>query len=162
MYMVYGQALIARSSSEILFFKRVVDEFTGEKNWKMYHRIAARGFIYYIKGNVRIQVTTDEKVYFYLINQETLEPTLENVMFNYMKCNHLMFGSKVRYGVSYKSNQRSFQIYRRAFWHNFKVPITQENLERSKAIELTSLNVFMVTKIDKVIIYDCETFEYRG
>lgn len=54
MYMVYGQALIARSSSEILFFKRVTDDITGERKWKMYHKIQARGFIYYIKGNVRI------------------------------------------------------------------------------------------------------------
>jgi hypothetical protein len=104
MYLIYGQALIARSSSEVLFFKRVTDEYTKEKKWKMYHRIEARGFIYYIKGNIRIQITTDEKVFFYLIDKTTLEPTLENVMFNYMGCNHLMFGSKVRYGISYKTN----------------------------------------------------------
>jgi hypothetical protein len=42
--------------------------------------------IYFIKGNKRIQVTTDEKVYFYLIDPVTFEPTLENVMFNYMNC----------------------------------------------------------------------------
>ena len=81
-------------------------------------------------------------------------------MFNYMGCSHLMFGSKVKYGISYKTNMRSIQIYRRAYWHNFKVPILVENLERSKALELPSLNMFIVTKIDKVIIYDSETFEY--
>lgn len=54
MYMVYGQALIARSSSEILFFKRITDDITGKLKWKIYHRIQARGFIYYIKGNIRI------------------------------------------------------------------------------------------------------------
>lgn len=108
MYLVYGQALIARSSSEVLFFKRQADDITGEMKWKIYHRIQARGFIYYIKGNIRIQITTDEKIFFYLIDRVTLDPVLENVMFNYMGCNHLMFGSKVKYGISYKTNQRSF------------------------------------------------------
>lgn len=108
MFLVYEQALVARSSSEILFFKIVVDDYTGERYWKQYKVIQARGMIYYIKGNVRIQITTDQKIYFYLIDKKTLEPILENVMFNYMGCNNLMFGSKVRYGISYKTNQRSF------------------------------------------------------
>ena len=46
-----------------------------------------RGFIYYIKGNVRIQITTDDKIYFFMIDKETFMPILENVMFNFMTCN---------------------------------------------------------------------------
>jgi hypothetical protein len=87
MYLVYNSALIARSSSDILFFRTQIDEDTGEKIWRQYKVIEKRGFIYYIKGNVRIQITTDEKIYFYLIHKETLEPILENVMYNYMGCN---------------------------------------------------------------------------
>lgn len=136
MYLVYNQALIARSSSDILFFKLVYDENTETRKWRQYEVIGARGFIYYIKGNVRIQVTTDEKIYFYLINQETLMPLLENVMFNYMNCNQMMFGSKVRYCITYKTNQRSFVIYRRKYLHNFKVPVVGDNLEGSKGLEL--------------------------
>lgn len=139
MFLVYGAALVARSSSDILFFKQEVNDVTGVLEWKQYLVIPARGFIYYIKGNVRIQITTDEKIYFYLMNKETLMPTLENVMFNYMGCNHLMFGSRVRYGISYKSNQRSFQIYRRKYYHNFKVPIFEANMERALGIELESI-----------------------
>lgn len=86
MYLVYNQALIARSSSDILFFKQVWDEISETYKWKQYKVIEARGFIYYIKGNVRIQITTDELIYFYLIDPETLEPQLENVMYNYMNC----------------------------------------------------------------------------
>lgn len=112
MYLVYNDALIARSSSDILFFKMIKDE-DGKRYWKQYHSLEVRGFIYYIKGNIRIQVTTDEKIYFYLINKETFMPILENVMFNFMNCNQMMFGSKVRYAVTYKTNQRSFDIYRR-------------------------------------------------
>ena len=45
-----------------------------------------RGFIYYIKGNTQISITTDDKIYLYLMNYETLEPSLENVINNYMQC----------------------------------------------------------------------------
>ena len=38
----------------------------------------------------------------YLIDKETYMPNLENVMYNYMGCNQMMFGSKVRYGIAYK------------------------------------------------------------
>ena len=60
---------------------------TGEECWEQYHDINVRGFIFYIKGNIRIQVTTDQMVYFYLIDRDTLMPKLENVMYNFMGCN---------------------------------------------------------------------------
>lgn len=41
-------------------------------------------------------------IYFYLIDKQTLEPKLENVMYNYMKCTMMMFGRRVRYGITYK------------------------------------------------------------
>jgi len=82
MYLVYDKALVVRSSSSILFFK--IDEETGL--WTQYHKFEnMRGQIYYIKGNIRIQVTTDEKIFFYLIDKVTLEPKLENVMYNFMQ-----------------------------------------------------------------------------
>jgi hypothetical protein len=104
MILVYNSALIARSSSDILFFKTEKDEESNKKVWRQYNVIEKRGFIYYIKGNIRIQITTDDKIYFYLIDKETLMPHLENVMYNYMGCNQCMFGSKVRYAVTYKTN----------------------------------------------------------
>jgi len=104
MYLLYNTALIARSSSDILFFKIEKDEDTEERKWKQYHMLEVRGFIYYIKGNVRIQITTDEKIYFYLIDKETFEPNLENVMYNFMSCSQMMFGTRVRYGITYKAN----------------------------------------------------------
>jgi hypothetical protein len=71
----------------------------------------------------------------------------------------MMFGSKVRYCVTYKTNQRSFDIFRRKFIHDFKVPISSENLEGSIALELKSMNAYLVSKIDKVIVYDSSTFK---
>lgn len=104
MYLVNNKALIARSSSRILFFKIIVEEETGDRNWTLYDTISLRGFIFYMKGNDRIQITTDKLVYFYGIDQETFEPTLSNVMFNFMNCNQMMFGSDVKYGITYKTN----------------------------------------------------------
>ena len=60
MYLINGKALIARSSSQVLFFKQVTDEFTLEKTWQCYRTLHIRGFIYFIKGNKRIQITTDK------------------------------------------------------------------------------------------------------
>lgn len=83
MYLLFDQALVVRSSSSILFFK--IDAETGD--WKQYRKFEnMRGQIYFIRGNIRIQIVTDEKIYFYLIDQETLEPRLENVMYNFMQC----------------------------------------------------------------------------
>ena len=158
MYLVYNSALIARSSSDILFFKIVTDEDTGDRKWTQYDVKHVRGFIYYIKGNVRIQIVTDDKIYFYLIDKETFECIYENVMFNFMNCSQMMFGCKVRYSVCYKTNQRSFDIYRRKYEHDFKVPISSENLEGSIGLELIKNHSFLVSKIDKVMMVDSETF----
>ena len=86
MYLVYNQALVASTSDLVSFYKIVVDEEDGTRKWELYHSIARRGFIYFIRGNVRIQIITDEKIYFYTMDKETLLPTLENVMYNYMDC----------------------------------------------------------------------------
>jgi hypothetical protein len=54
MYLIYEQALIIRCSSQILFFKIEIDEFTQDREWVIYHTLDANGFIYFIKGNSRI------------------------------------------------------------------------------------------------------------
>jgi hypothetical protein len=130
--------------------------------WKLYNQIERRGFIYYIKGNVRIQITTDDKIYFYLIDKQTLEPILENVMYNYMGCNQCMFGARVKYGVTYKTNQKTFSIYRRSTMHDFKVCVSNENFEGSIGLELKEMNKFLVTKVDKITMYDSSDFKEVG
>lgn len=79
-----------------------------------------------------------------------------------MNCNQMMFGSKVRYCITYKTNQKSFTIYRKKFEHNFKIPVVSENLEGSKCLELVRHDIFLCTNIDKVNIYDIESFKYLG
>ena len=162
MYLIYNTALISRSSDEILFFKIKVNDITGRREWKQYNSIHIRGFIYYIKGNVRIQITTDEKIFFYLIDEETCEPILENVMYNYMSCSTMMFGSRVRYGITYKINDKSFNIYRRKYEHEYMVNVRSENLEGAKALEIKSMNLFLVTKVDRVVMYDSTSYKHVG
>ena len=79
-----------------------------------------------------------------------------------MGCNQMMFGKMVRYCITYKTNQKSFDIYRRKYMHNIRVCLNDGNFEGSKAIELISMNTFLVTQIDKVLMYDSDTFKVCG
>lgn len=60
----------------------------------------------------------------------------------------MMFGSKVRYGITYKTNQRSFDIYRRKFMHNLKVNVLADNLEGAFGMSLPLLGCFLVARVD--------------
>jgi len=92
------------------------------------------------------------------MNKETLEPELENVMSNYLGCSQILFGKKVKYCVTYTTGQRAFDIHRQKYLHNFKVPVSSQNLEGAKAMELTTMNQFLVSNIDSISIYDSQTF----
>jgi len=124
MVLVYNKALVARSSQDIVFFKFVFDDQEQKKKWKQYFCLHHRGFLSFNKGNIRIQITTDDRIYFYLMDKETLEPKLENVMFNYLACTQMLFGKKVKYSVTFSAGQRAFDIHRRKATHNFKVPVS--------------------------------------
>ena len=67
MYLYANKTLIARSSSQIVFLRQELDK-NSNLVWKEFHEIDARGFIYYIKGNIRLQIITDDVIYFYLLN----------------------------------------------------------------------------------------------
>jgi hypothetical protein len=79
---------------------------------------------------------------------ETYEPQLENVMYNYMQCNQMMIGKKVRYSICYKTNQKSFDIYQRKYMHNLRVCVSSINFEGSKAVEIASMDLVIATNID--------------
>ena len=99
---------------------------------------------------------------FYSIDEDTYEPTLENVMLNYMKCSTMMFGSKVRYGITYKIKSKSFNIYRRKYVHDYKVNVLKANLEGSISLNFDTLDMFLCSQIDKVLMYDSINFQYLG
>ena len=105
MYLVYDKALVARSSDQVLFLKRVevIENDVRKMMWVQYHSLEHRGFIYFIRGNIRIQITTDSLIYFYIIDKETLVPKLENCMYNFMGCSQMMFGPERKYCITYKT-----------------------------------------------------------
>jgi hypothetical protein len=84
--LIKGECLIIQSSSKVMFLLRKYDELTKLENWEVFKTMKCRGAIYYMKDTNRMQITTYECIYFYLINMETYEPKLENVMNNYMSC----------------------------------------------------------------------------
>lgn len=162
MELLFDQALCIRSSGRILFFKQIFDPVNQEKRWELYHEMKHRGFIYFIRGNVRIQITTDRLIYFYQIDPETLMPTMENVMQNYMMCNQMMIGAAKRYCITYKQNERCFDIYQRKYMHNLRVCVNNDNFEGCKTVEFPSSNLVLISKKDKVITYDNENFTEVG
>jgi hypothetical protein len=141
MYLIYEKALMVRSSNSILFFK--INEETGL--WEQYDVLnKMRGQIYYIKGNVRIQIITDEKIYFFLICRKSLKPRLENVMINFMKCSMMMIGKMVRFIVTFKTNEKGLTFFRRNVFHNFKVAISNTNYEGANGVNLKTRGQFAV------------------
>ena len=144
-----------------MFFKRSKEEDEVKATWKLYKTLNHRGFVFYIKGNIRIQVTTNEKIFFYMIDMKTFMPTLENVMGNYMNCNQMMFGSKVRYCITFKTNEKSFEVFKRKYEHNFKVEAHCENFEGSTGRYLNSIDCYIVSDYDKVKVFDSNTFKER-
>lgn len=156
--LIDGNCLVTQSSSKLMFYTQKEDKMTKLFNWKCYKTIKIRGAIYYIKDTNRMQVTTNEYIYFYMIDLDTYEPSLENVMYNYMSCNQMMIGKKMRYSVCYKSNQKSFDIYQRKYMHNLRVQVNDINFEGSKAIEIASMNIIVATNVDKLMLFETATY----
>lgn len=72
-------------------------------------------------------------------------PELENVMQNFMNCSQMMFGKAVRYGITYKTNQKSFDVHRRKFEHDYRVNIVDVDLDGSRGLPMESMNAFLVS-----------------
>ena len=115
MFLIFNTVLIARSSIQILLFRRFHNKKEDRMNWQQYDHIKLRGFIYHARQNARFQVTTRDQIYFYKMDRETLRPQLENVMNNYMQCNHMMIGRLNKYSITYKQKEKSFNLFRRKF-----------------------------------------------
>jgi hypothetical protein len=69
-----------------------------------------------------------------------------------------MFGKKVLYGITYKTNQKSFDIHRRKFEHDFRVNVVENDLDGSIGLSIESMNAFLVSKVDQICFYDIDTF----
>ena len=82
-FLIYGRVLVSSCASQIQFFRQFFDEGRGIKVWKQYHVLDLRGSIHRNKGNERLTVVTDDKIFLYKIDKQTLEPVLENVLYNH-------------------------------------------------------------------------------
>ena len=90
---------------------------------------------------------------------ETYEVKLENVMNNFMNCSIMMFGAKVKYGLTFKSNEAGFDIYRKKYEHDFKICTVEDDLDGSMGLPVESLNAFLVSKRDIIKFYDIDSFK---
>ena len=54
MIFIFNKALAVRSSGKVLFFRQEWNHFEKRFKWINYHMINVRGFLYFIKGNIRI------------------------------------------------------------------------------------------------------------
>ena len=71
----------------------------------------------------------------------------------------MMFGSKVKYGITYKTNQKSFDVYRRKFEHDFRVTTVELDLDGSRGLPIEDMNAFLITKSDRIEFYDIDTYK---
>ena len=85
-------------------------------------------------------------------------PTLENCMYNFMQCSQMMFGARVRYGITFKANQPGFQIYTRKYFHNFKVAVTNDNYEGAVGQNLQSMQAYVMAEKTKIGVFDNKEF----
>mgnify|MGYP006097920675 CR=1 FL=1 len=111
MYLIQEQALVAQCSEKINFYKRYLNKRENKTYWKLYHSLDHKGMIFFMRGNIRVNICTDDKIYFYLINNEQFEPQLENVMYNYMGCNNIIFSSDVSYAITYNVNMNQMSLF---------------------------------------------------
>lgn len=58
----------------------------------------------------------------------------------------MMFGARVRYGITFKANQPDFQIYTRKYFHNFKVSTSDENYEGAMGQNLSNRNEYVIAE----------------
>jgi hypothetical protein len=69
-----------------------------------------------------------------------------------------MIGKRVRYAITYKTNKKSFMLCRRKYIHNLKVTVNNNDFEGAFGIGLNTLNVFLIAKVDRVLIFDSHTY----
>jgi hypothetical protein len=87
---------------------------------------------------------------------------LENVMANYMGCSKMMFGRSKKSCITYKINEKAFEVSQRKFLHNLRIQVNSHNMEGAKAIEISSMKLIFVTKIEYLEMYSAKTFRKLG
>jgi hypothetical protein len=146
MYLIQEQALVTQCSEKINFYKRYENKRENKTYWKLYKSLEHKGNIFFIRGNIRVNICTDDRIYFYLINNEEFMPKLENVMFNYMGCNQIIFGSDVSFAITYCEHDKKMTLFQRKYEHSYKGNILKENLSNSVGLSIESMKKILLAK----------------
>ena len=70
----------------------------------------------------------------------------------------MMFGSMGKYAITYKTNSRYFDIYKPKYIHDFKVLVSYENFEGSKAIYIESTNTLVINQVNVLKFFDAKQY----
>ena len=62
----------------------------------------------------------------------------------------MMFGSAVKYCVTFKTNQKDLNIYTRKSTHDFRVYVAQDNYEAQIGINMKKMNTLLVSNINEI------------
>lgn len=73
-----------------------------------------------------------------------------------------MFGKSEKSCITYKINEKSFEIFQRKFLHNLRVCVNGNNYEGAKVIEIASMKMIFVTKIEYLEMYSSKNFKKLG
>ena len=80
-------------------------------------------------------------------------------MNNFMNCSLMMFGAKGKYGITYKTNEGNFDVYRRKYIHDYKVAVVDGNMDGSRGLPIESMNAFLISQVNIIKFYDVDTFK---
>jgi len=79
-------------------------------------------------------------------------------MYNFMGCDQMMFGPLVRNGITYKSNEQGFLVWKRKYYHNFKCQISTKSYENVECCQLKSIMGLIVGNHQTIEIWDDHDF----
>lgn len=103
--------------------------------------------MYFTKGNQQIQITTENQIQFFRIDEESLLPKLDHVLYNFMGCTALMFGSQNSHCITYKAGQIGFNIYRRKYAHTFFALLdSASSYENSHSVSVNSVSQYLISQ----------------
>ena len=115
------------------------------------------GFLYCSEQNIII--TQKEKIYFYTID-ESLLPKLKNVSFNYLGDLSTLISKNMIFCVSFRLNTKNFTIITKKYNQAFNVKLSNEQFEGVRSLDLPKSNLFLISNINKLKIYNQETFQF--
>jgi len=70
----------------------------------------------------------------------------------------MLFGSKVRYCVTFAGGEKSFNVYTRKAQDTFYGNVVEQNFGTSDGIIHQSMNAILVSQMEKIKFYDAESF----